>query len=122
MLNIYLLTEKTTMKQKSLIIGSYATLILIGGVIGFVVAHSLISLIVSSLFALFLFVCSIFIWKGHSRAFQIAMMTVFCLFLFFSYRFLLTNKLAPAGIMSCISGALFVYLAATRKQMYKASL
>ena len=105
------------MKQKSIVIGCYATLVLIGGVIGYVVAHSLISLIMSSIFAALLLGCSVFIWKGHLTAYHTAMAIVFCLLAFFCYRFLLTNKLVPAGIMALISGALLAYLAAVRKQM-----
>lgn len=104
------------MKQKAILIGCYAGLILIGGIIGHVVAHSLISLIVSSIFALLLFACSVLTWKGNRLAYQCATVLVFSLFAFFSYRFFLTHKLAPAGIMAMISGCLFIYLLATRKR------
>lgn len=105
------------MKQISLVIAMYAILILIGGIIGYVAAHSLISLIVSSLFALLLFTCCFFIWKGHMSAYHIAMGTIFCLFAFFCYRFFLTQKIMPAAIMTLISGGIFVYLASARKHV-----
>lgn len=104
------------MKQKSIVIGCYAGLILIGGIIGHVVAQSLISLIVSSLFAFLLFACSSLTWKGSRLAYHFATALVFCLFAFFVYRLLLTYKLAPAGIMALISGCLFIYLLAARKK------
>jgi uncharacterized membrane protein (UPF0136 family) len=105
------------MKQKSIVIGCYATLIFIGGLIGYLVAHSVISLIVSTLFTLLLFGCSIFVWKEHLPAYYTAIATVFCLSAFFCYRFFLTYKLAPAGIMTLISAGLFIYLIAFRKQL-----
>lgn len=112
---IFLFLRNDKMKQKSLVIGCYATFILIGGIVGFVVAKSLISLIMSGLFACFLCGCCVSIWKGHLAAYHSAMAAIFCLLLFFSYRFLLTYKLAPSGIMAIISGCLFFYLGMARK-------
>jgi uncharacterized membrane protein (UPF0136 family) len=105
------------MKQKSIVIACYATLVLIGGIIGYVVAHSSVSLIMSGLFAILLYGCSAFVWRGNLMAYNLATSAIFCLLAFFCYRFLLTNKLAPAGIMSLISGGLLVYLVAARKQL-----
>lgn len=105
------------MKQKAIVIGCYTLLVLIGGLIGFFIAHSLISLIASSVFTLLLLSCSALVWKGHVAAYHTAMGVIFCLFLFFSYRFALTHKLMPAGIMALMSGCLFIYLAITRKQI-----
>jgi uncharacterized membrane protein (UPF0136 family) len=105
------------MKQNSILIGCYASLILVGGMIGYLAAHSMISLIASSLFALLLFFCSVLIWNGYLTAYHSAMGLIFCLLFFFVYRFSLTYKMAPAGIMAIISAVLFLYLAAARKQM-----
>lgn len=104
-------------KQKAIMIGSYATLVLIGGIIGYVVAHSMISLIASTLCALLLLTCSFFIWQDSETAYRIALMLVLSLFLFFGYRFLLTYKLMPAGIMTLISVSLLSYLFVERKQV-----
>lgn len=105
------------MKQKSYLIGFYSFLIFVGGMIGYIAAQSLISLIVSSLFALALSACSFFVGKGYRIAYDIAIGIIFTLLTFFVYRFALTSKLMPGGIMACISGALFFYLLIKRKQI-----
>lgn len=103
------------MKQKSIVIGCYATLNILGGIMGYVIAHSLTSLIASGAIACILFICMAFIWKGNQKAYYIATAIVGCLCLFFAYRFSLTYKLAPGGIMALISGGLFFYLMIQRK-------
>lgn len=104
------------MKLKSLIVASYAALILIGGIIGYLVAGSFISIIVSAIFAIVLFGCSYLIYRENTMAYTIATSLVFTLMLFFGYRYFVTFKIAPAGIMTLISGALFAYLAITREE------
>ena len=98
------------MNQKAILISSYAALILVGGIIGYVAAGSFISIAVSSVFALLLFACSYFVMNGNQMAYTIATTLIFCLMLFFGYRFFLTYKIAPGGIMAIISAALFAYL------------
>jgi uncharacterized membrane protein (UPF0136 family) len=105
------------MKGKAIIIAGYALLILIGGIIGHLVAHSLASLIASSIFALLLLGCAVLVSKGNSTAYHVATLLVACLLAFFTYRFFLTYKLAPGGIMAVISGILFIYLFAQRKKL-----
>lgn len=105
------------MKKKSIVIGCYALLILIGGIIGYIVANSLASLIASSVIALILFGCAGLIWKENMIAYQIAITLVACLVAFFTYRFFLSYKLAPGGIMAIISGVLWIYLFTQRKKM-----
>lgn len=98
------------MKEKSLIIFSYAILVLIGGLIGYLVANSLPSLIASSAISLLLFICAVFIWKGSTTAHHVATFLILCLFAFFGYRFFLTYKIFPAGMMLVVSGCLAGYL------------
>lgn len=105
------------MKQKSIIISCYALLILIGGIIGYFVAHSLISLIVSSAFATLLFASAAFLWKGYRPAYQMATGLVFSLSLFFIYRFFISYKMMPAGMMMLISSGLLAYLFLKRKEV-----
>lgn len=105
------------MKEKAMIIGCYALLILIGGIIGHLVANSLISLIVSSVIAGMLFVCSGLVMRGNMPAYHVATLITACLLAFFAYRFSMTYKIAPSGIMALISGVLFIYLILQRKQL-----
>lgn len=108
------------MKQKSIIIGCYAMLNLAGGVIGYLVANSIASLVSSSIVAIALWLCALFILKGSAKAYTIATAIVCCLWAFFSYRFFLTQKLAPGGIMAILSAGLFLYLVAVeRLRAYK---
>jgi uncharacterized membrane protein (UPF0136 family) len=99
-----------TMKEKAIIIGCYSLLILVGGIIGHLVANSLISLIVSSVIAGMLLVCSGLILRGNVPAYHAATLITAFLLAFFTYRFFLTYKIAPGGIMAMISGILLVYL------------
>jgi uncharacterized membrane protein (UPF0136 family) len=110
------------MKEKAIIIGCYAILILIGGIIGHVVANSLASLIASSLIALILFSCTALIWKGNMAAYHTATVLIASLLAFFTYRFFLTYKLAPGGVMAMISGVLFIYLFMQRKKLVPTTL
>lgn len=87
------------MKKQAIVILCYALLILLGGMIGFAKAHSLPSLIMGSLFAGILIVCSFLMFKGVHWAYPVsATMTLFLL-AFFSYRFYMSLKWMPAGIM-----------------------
>lgn len=98
------------MKQKSLIVAGYASLVLMGGIIGFIVANSLASILISSLFAALLFICSFLISKNNIMGYNIASGLVLCLFLFFGYRFFTSFKIFPAGIMFLVSGGVLCYL------------
>lgn len=105
------------MKKKAIIIGCYSILILIGGIIGYVIANSLASLIASSLIALILLGCTALVWKGNLVAYHTTTLLTACLLIFFTYRFFLSYKVAPAGIMALISGILLIYLVAQRKTL-----
>lgn len=107
------------MKTKSVIIFCYAMLILIGGIIGHVVANSSASLITSSIVAVCLFCCAALMWKGYSMAYQTATYVVIGLLIFFSYRFFLTHKIFPAGVLAIMSGCLAIYLVMQRKKSLK---
>jgi uncharacterized membrane protein (UPF0136 family) len=105
------------MKEKAIIIGCYALLILVGGIIGHLVANSLISLIISSVIAGMLLVCSGLILKENIPAYHAATLITAILLAFFTYRYFLTSKIAPGGIMALISGVLLVYLILQTKQV-----
>ncbi|MGZ6329589.1 MAG: TMEM14 family protein [Parachlamydiaceae bacterium] len=87
---------------------SYAFLLFVGGILGYVMAQSMPSLVMGSLFA------SIFLFLSFQKSAWSARLTVALtglLTAFFVYRFILTQKLMPAGLMSIISLLLFMWLA-----------
>lgn len=105
------------MKEKAIIIGCYALLIFIGGLIGHITANSLASLIASSIIALILLGCAALVWRGNLTAYYASALFTAFLLAFFAYRFFLTYKMAPGGIMAIISGILFIYLFMQRKKL-----
>ena len=105
------------MKEKAALIGCYTFLVFIGGMIGYLSANSLPSLIASSIFGIILSICTTLIWRGNLKAYYVATFVIAFLSIFFTYRFLLTYKIAPAGVMAFISGILFIYLFTQRKKM-----
>lgn len=98
------------MKKQSILIGFYASLILIGGFIGYLVAQSFISLIVASCVTLLLMGCSCLIWNDSLIAYRVAITVLFCLLTFFGYRFQLSGQLAPSGVMTLLTTLLLMYL------------
>ena len=102
------------MTRQSIFVACYGALILIGGIIGYVVAHSAASLIASSAISLAFFICTPFIKKGSVAALSIATALTTFLLCFFTYRFFLAFKIAPGGIMAVISALMLVYLLRSR--------
>jgi uncharacterized membrane protein (UPF0136 family) len=98
------------MQKKSVVIALYAALVLVGGIMGYIKAESMISLMAGSFTALLLFICSYLIWRGNQVAYKIATGIVTCLLAFFGYRFFGSFKFMPAGLMSIASSALLLYL------------
>lgn len=104
------------MKKNAKFVAIYGLLILVGGLVGYQTANSLASLIASSIIALLLSICALFIMKGKEWAYNLATLLTFFLLLFFAYRFSLGFKIAPGGIMTLISGIFLTYLIVERKK------
>lgn len=104
------------MNIQSIIIALYALIVLIGGIIGYISAHSLMSIIMAGLFAFFLFFTSYLMVKeiklGHQGAFYL----VLALVIFFTYRLAKTGAFMPAGLMAIISTAVLIYLIYSEKK------
>jgi len=94
------------MKNFTWPIGAFAFLLIFGGFFGFIKAHSIISLIISSIFGLTLLLCALFIHKEKIPALYIATSCICFLHLFFLYRFFKTFKLMPAGMFVLLTTAL----------------
>jgi uncharacterized membrane protein (UPF0136 family) len=98
------------MKLNGIIVIAYGILVLIGGVIGFIKAQSTPSLFVGSIFACLLIGAGIGIFNRVRACIYLALISTLFLGCFFAYRFFLTYKMMPSGIMTLISGLIFIAL------------
>lgn len=102
------------MQKVSVIVWVYAALVLIGGIIGFFVAHSTPSLVASSLTTLLLLGMGYFIRKGACWAYTATLGILTFLLVFFGYRFYISHwKPFPGGAMVLLTAALLAYLITT---------
>jgi uncharacterized membrane protein (UPF0136 family) len=108
------------MRVFSFCIIGFALILLSGGVMGYIKASSLPSLMVSSSAATILFFSSYYIYFEKMQAFILATVVVCSLHVFFVFRFLKTFSLMPAGLMVLLTTALgapmFYYLTLRVKQ------
>lgn len=86
---------------------------------GFSQAHSLPSLIAGTVSAILLFACSLGMFKRSLLAYTLAMFLILALTIFFAYRFALTGKFMPAGMMIIISTLSLVLVLMRRKKKPK---
>ncbi len=105
------------MKKQSYIIWVYATILLVGGMIGFIKAGSVASIISAGLFSFILFGCGYAIWKGSLVAYITAACMAAFLLAFFGYRFLMTYQSMPAGIITLLSILVLVSLLSRMNQI-----
>lgn len=98
------------MKLKATATLIYSLFVITGGLMGYIKANSLPSLVMGSIFGLLLLFCAIAIFResvlGHFSAIGIG----FILLAFFTYRFFQTYALMPAGLMIVLSVGLLVVL------------
>ena len=91
----------------------YALLVLIGGIIGYIKAQSLVSFFMAAGFAILLGIAGWLMWKSRREGYYLAIALITFLGLFFLYRFSLSMKFMPAGFMVLLSlatGAAFAFL------------
>ncbi len=81
----------------------YGALVLTGGVVGYLKAQSLISLICGLFFGLGLIGASLTVMRGIISGHWTAIGLTIVLTLFFHYRFATTQVFMPAGMMAIIS-------------------
>lgn len=98
------------MKTESYVSGIYALLVFLGGMIGYFTSHSLPSLIMGTAFSILMFICAYGIFKSCMYSLYGAMVLSTLLMFFFSYRFLLTTRFFPGGVMSLLSALVLVIL------------
>jgi uncharacterized membrane protein (UPF0136 family) len=104
------------MRFPGIIVIVYSILVLMGGLIGYLFADSLPSLIAGSVFGAVLFASGLGILRKSIIAFFTALTSSGILAAFFSYRYWETAKWMPAGMMALLSGIIFVMLLSTRAQ------
>lgn len=89
------------------VIVGYSLLLLIGGVIGYVVAGSTASLLMSSLFAALLIGSLFFIRFSPANGYRAVSLLLIALTLFFAYRWY-TGKFLPSGLLTLATLAVLI--------------
>ncbi len=88
------------MRKYSLLLSLFAAFLLCGGIMGYIKASSIASLVMSSIFAGLLFFCSYISSKGKMWGLYIASVLVVFLNIFFLIRFMKSFAIFPAGVMT----------------------
>lgn len=98
------------MKKTGWIVLTYALIVFLGGIFGYVKAGSVPSLVMGVSFAAILGISAFIMSNGKKYGFSIAFAATAILTAFFLYRFLVTYKFMPAGLMCLISVAVLCWL------------
>lgn len=88
----------------------YALLVVIGGMIGFIKANSVPSLIMGMIFALGLLLSAVAMAKGIKFGYYFAMALAAVLTVFFAYRYVISHHMMPGGVMAILSLAIMITL------------
>lgn len=88
----------------------YALIVFVGGFIGYVKAESTPSLIMGTLFGALLAGSAIGMLRHRHIGKYAALGLTFLLIAFFTYRYMVTGKFMPAGLMSLISSTVALFL------------
>lgn len=91
------------MKLSALIVMLYSLMLLLGGMIGFLKAQSLVSLIMGASFALATFASAFLMLKGNIAGWWSSLILTLFLTGFFGVRFYLSHKMMPGGVMLVLS-------------------
>ena len=102
--------EKQIFKRVGFITFIYSILVFTGGLMGFIMKQSTPSLIAGSLFGLALLFTSIKTITFHRWALNMTLLLTLALDTFFSYRYLATQKLFPAGAMLFITSLTLILM------------
>ncbi|WGV23680.1 TMEM14 family protein [Halotia branconii] len=78
---------------------AYGILALIGGIIGYIQAHSQVSLLSGTISGLLLIFAAYFQFQGQNWALILAVGVTVVLVAFFAFRLAKTRKFMPAGLM-----------------------
>lgn len=109
------------MKWLSILVMVYGLIIWFGGMIGYAKANSLVSLIMGSISASLLVVAGLLMLRPAPLGFWFALAVTGSLTLLFGYRYLISYKFMPAGMMALLSLAVLCVLIAFAKFWIKST-
>jgi uncharacterized membrane protein (UPF0136 family) len=98
------------MNVQASIVFIYALIVFVGGLMGYIKAQSLISLIMGTGFAIALFICGGALWKNLSWGYYGSLVLSLILLVFFGYRYSLTMAIFPAAVMTVLSAIVLILL------------
>lgn len=98
------------MRFNGIVVVIYALLVVIGGMIGFIKANSVPSLVMGMTFALGLLLSAVAMVKGIKNGYYAAIALTAILIAFFGYRYVITQQIMPAGFMSILSIVVIIAL------------
>ncbi|MEH1836213.1 MAG: TMEM14 family protein [Nostoc sp.] len=81
---------------------TYGILAFVGGIIGYIQAKSLVSLLSGSISGLLLIFAAYFQLQGQTWGSILAMLVTAVLVIFFAFRLVKTRKFMPAGLMTIL--------------------
>ena len=105
------------MKPTGWIVLTYALLVFLGGIFGYVKAGSTASLIMGVGFAVALSISAFAMFNEKKVGFSTAIATTLFLAVFFLYRFSISFNFMPAGLMSILSLAVIAVLFIKKNQL-----
>lgn len=97
----------------------FALIVFLGGIVGYVNAGSVASLVMGVAFATLLSVSAFAIFNGKTLGYYTALLGSSLLAAFFLYRFVSSFKLMPAGLMCLLSVAVLTILLCKRSTLIK---
>lgn len=101
------------LKKNGYILLIYAILVFVGGFMGFVLKHSVPSLVAGGVSGLALLWSSVLHFTCRKWGIYFAFVLMFLLEVFFSYRFVISEKFFPAGMMLILTSGVIILLITT---------
>ncbi|MEH1819880.1 MAG: TMEM14 family protein [Nostoc sp.] len=81
---------------------AYGILAIVGGIIGYIQARSIVSLLSGSISGLLLIIAAFFQLQGHAWGSILAVLVTAIFVVFFVFRLVKTRKFMPAGLMTIL--------------------
>lgn len=102
------------MRFTGFVVTVYGLLVVMGGLIGYLTANSLPSLLAGSISGALLFASGLGFYRSSVVAFFTAMAVALILTLFFAFRFYLTRQMMPVGMMAILSFTVLLLILTTK--------